>query len=250
MQLTRALYRSSTLFFVVFCALVVWGFWLPYYSNPLGISDLLLQVHGLAMTLWCVMLVAQAYLIRTNERSLHRLLGKASYVLAPVNVVLQTVVLWVRVPMLERLFDQSVMSARGFTFVSHSLGTILLFGLLYGLAVLYRRTAPVHARYMLCTALPILAPAMDRIVGLFLMPGVAPYLPQVAARPYGPFVVWLIADITVATLAVWDWRTERRLNVFPLVLTLFVAYQAFTVNAYRIPAWREFCGWFFDVPVA
>jgi len=250
MQVTRALYRNSILFFLVFCALVVWGFWRPYYSNPSGISELLLQVHGLAMTLWCVMLVAQAYLIRTNKRSLHRLLGKASYVLAPVNVVLQTAVLWNRTPNLERFFDQGVMSARGFSFVSHSLGTILLFGLLYGLAVLNRRTAPVHARYMVCTALPILAPAMDRIVGLYLMPGVAPYLPQVAGRPYGPFVVWLIADLTVAALAVWDWRSERRLNVFPLVLVLFVAYQAFTINAYRLPAWREFCGWFLGVPIA
>ena len=71
MQLTGALYRSSILVFAAFSTLVLWGFWNSYYSNPLemvalGNSITVVHLHGAGMTLWCVMLVSQAYLIRTN----------------------------------------------------------------------------------------------------------------------------------------------------------------------------------------
>ena len=97
MQLTSTLYRNSIFVFAVFFTLVTWGFWSTYYSNPLemvalGNSLTAVHLHGAGMTLWCVMLVSQAYLIRTNRRDLHRMIGRSSYVLAPVVIVLQWLV--------------------------------------------------------------------------------------------------------------------------------------------------------------
>ena len=88
MQLTSALHRNSIFVFSAFFALVIWGFWNSYYSDPvamgaLGSSVSLVHLHGAGMTLWCLMLVSQAYLIRSNRRSLHRLVGRSSVVLVP-----------------------------------------------------------------------------------------------------------------------------------------------------------------------
>jgi hypothetical protein len=93
MQLTNVLYRRSAVYFATFFALIIWGFWSTYYSNPLEIgartNAAILQFHGIVMTAWCVMLVAQACLIRFNKRAMHRLVGTGSYVVAPVVVMSQ-----------------------------------------------------------------------------------------------------------------------------------------------------------------
>jgi len=248
MQLTSALYRNTILFFATFYALVLWGFWNRYYSNPLQVSNLLVQLHGFAMTLWCVMLIAQAYLIRTSRRALHRLIGKTSYVLAPLNVVLQIAVIRSTVPAHPELFDKGMISAPGFVFLSLSIVGASVFAVLYGLAIFFRRTPALHARYMACTALPILAAATDRIV-FFYFAKTAERLPKVAGTPYAPFVAWAMADLTLMTLVVWDWTSHRRLNVFPLVLLALLAYQVFTVNAHQVSLWRTFCQWFLGYPL-
>jgi uncharacterized membrane protein YozB (DUF420 family) len=113
MHLSAALYRNSIAFFLVFTALTVWGFWNTFYSNPLQLSDVLLQVHAVAMTLWFAMLLAQAYLIRTNQRSLHRRIGVTSYVLAPLVVVLLVAAVRFRVPELPGFFVDGTPTPRG-----------------------------------------------------------------------------------------------------------------------------------------
>lgn len=42
---------------------------------------------SVAMALWLLMLISQAFLIRTDRRTLHRLAGRASYVLVPLIVL-------------------------------------------------------------------------------------------------------------------------------------------------------------------
>ncbi|MBK8279641.1 MAG: hypothetical protein IPK94_05760 [Saprospiraceae bacterium] len=41
------------------------------------------HTHGLGMMMWCMMLISQALLIRINKNSIHRLIGKFSYLLVP-----------------------------------------------------------------------------------------------------------------------------------------------------------------------
>jgi len=243
MQPNIALNRYSLAFFLCFLALVIWGFWNTYYSNPLQIPDLLRQLHALCMTAWCALLIAQAYLVRTNRRALHRAIGKASYVLVPINVILQIAVLQNRVSQRPQLFDHGVLLPRGLTQAALTLGAAVLFGLLYALAMSNRRTPPVHARYMICTVLPILSPATDRIIGQHV-PAITHWLPRAADRPFAPFLAWVIGDSLLIALAIWDWKSGRRYGVFPVVLLLAIGYQAFTLTAYRVGAWRLFCAWF------
>jgi hypothetical protein len=241
--LTNYLFRNSILFFAVFCFLVLWGFWSTFYSNPLQLSSLLIHLHGSAMTLWCLMLLGQAYLIRTNRRDLHRFIGRISYVLAALNVALQISVLRNRVPAHAELFDQGVISAQGLVFLSLGIGNACVFALLYGLAINYRRKPALHARFIVCTTLPILPAATDRILDNYF-PNALQNIPKVAGEPYGPLAAWGAADLTLVAFAVWDWRSRQRPNVFPFVLLILLAHQIFTVNAHRVPAWKTFCQWF------
>jgi hypothetical protein len=46
---------------------------------------------------------------------------------------------------------------------SHMVGASVLFVVFYTLAILYRRIAPIHGRFMLCTALPFLDAAVEDV---------------------------------------------------------------------------------------
>jgi hypothetical protein len=249
MQLTSALYRKSVVIFGGFVVLVGWGFWSTYYSNPLamtaqGPSVSLVHLHGLAMTLWCLMLCTQAYLIRTGRRSWHRAVGKASYGLAPLVIALQVMVMANFVPTQANLVDQGVVSDRGAVFMSLLLGMTAMFSGLYALAIYHRRNAAIHARLMVATALTVLAPATDRIVNTYF-PTLTNYLPQVHKNEM--LVAFLIADLLLIGLSIWDWRSRPRLKVFPIVLLAMLGYQAFTINAYRVAPWKELCQWFLRI---
>jgi hypothetical protein len=241
MPLTRALYRNSPLFFLSFFVLVLWGFWNSYYSNPLQFSDALVHAHGFVMTLWCLMLVTQSYLVRTNRKTLHQRLGRLSYVLAPLNVILMVTV--VRQNVLNRPVFEGELTPLLSVFLSLTLVGAAVFSLLYGLAIAFRRNPALHGRFMLCTPFPILAAAIDRILTSYF-PGIAALLPEVAGVPYRPFVTWALVDGLLVGLSIWDWQSNRRLGVFPIVLLILLAYHSFTANAYRAPLWNTFGEWF------
>jgi len=243
MQLTSVLYRNSVLFFTVFVLAVLWAFWGTYYSNPFQVSNGLIHLHGIAMSLWCAMLLGQAYLIRSGQRALHRQIGRASFVLAPLNFALQIAVVHGHMLRFPRYVEAGAVTDAAYVFLSLSLIGAVLFAIFYGLAILNRRIPAIHGGFMVCTTLPILAAVTDRIIA-FYFPEFGSRLPVVAGAPYFPFVAWAIEDSVVISLSIWDWTSHRRLKVFPVALLLLVSYQVFTLNAYRVPLWRALCDWY------
>ena len=71
-RLEPALHRFGARLFIVFLALAVWAFWPSYFARLFEQPNLWFHAHGVALTLWLVMLVVQAQLIRTQRRSWHR----------------------------------------------------------------------------------------------------------------------------------------------------------------------------------
>jgi hypothetical protein len=58
------------------------GFWFTYFTKVLDQENYRMRTHGVTLILWCLMLISQAYLIRAKKHSLHKQIGKFSYVLA------------------------------------------------------------------------------------------------------------------------------------------------------------------------
>ncbi len=83
MKLEKSLSDKSYIWFIVFFAFVILAFWFTYFTRILDQENYRMHLHGIALILWCLMLIAQALLIRLNYRSLHRQIGKFSYLLVP-----------------------------------------------------------------------------------------------------------------------------------------------------------------------
>jgi hypothetical protein len=241
-----ALHRLSPRFFVLFLALTVWAFWPSYFSRLFEQPTLLHHAHGIVLALWLGMLVVQAQLIRTQRRPWHRQLGKLSYVLAPAVVVVTTA-----------FVHQQMSGVRGFAVlpapVLHSLalmlGSLVAFALFYGFAIAKRRDSHAHARWMVSTVFPMFTPVTDRLIAAHLRPMIG-VLPRIEGNPVLPVVGFAAADLLLIALSWWDWRANRRLDVFPVALGVLLIYHVGTLTLHRVPLWNAFAVWFLGLPLS
>ena len=241
MQLTKTLYRKSAFVLGVFLLFALFAFWPGYFHNPFSVPDYHIHVHGIIATSWCVLLVVQAYLIRSKNRDLHRRLGKLSYVLAPL-VFLSTVSVY------QNLVQGNEVTVSEQMFAGLVFGEVTLFALMYGLAIYHRDTPTVHARYMVCTPLPMIPPIFNRILGTHY-PEVFQIVPTIDGHEIPQGVTVPATLLIIAGLLIWDWRSHNRLDVFPVVLILFILFEGLSFLLYRVPIWGSFLEWFFGLPL-
>ena len=84
------LFHNAGYFFIALLALSVIAFWEPYFSLVLdgdltAITTNYKHFHVLMAVFWLALLITQPYLIQTNKRAQHRLVGKSGYVLGPLD---------------------------------------------------------------------------------------------------------------------------------------------------------------------
>ena len=99
-------YRRSAPFFAALVLLAIPAFWPTYLALRPYEADWHVHVHGIALFLWSVMLIAQPWLILRGKARIHRKVGKASYVLAPVIVVSTILLAHHRLYLSTPTFDQ------------------------------------------------------------------------------------------------------------------------------------------------
>jgi hypothetical protein len=247
MRADAALYRNSARFFALFLLCLLFAFWPSYFARLFEQPSWFYHLHGIALTLWAVMLVAQAQLIRTGRRALHRQIGKASYVLAPALVAITASFVHYRVagasPTLERLPPFVPY------FLALTLNSLLVFAAFYALAIYYRREAGRHARWMISTVFPLFTPITDRLIGAH-WPSLAALAPRIDGSPILPVFGFALADAILLGLAAWDWRANRRADVFAPALAVLALYHVSVLTLYRVPAWRAFCVGFLSLPLS
>ncbi len=239
MKLEQTLYQKSYIYFIVFFLFVLAGFWLTYFTKVLDQENYRMHLHGIVLISWCLMLVVQPYLIREKKYTLHKQVGKFSYLLVPL-IVITTLDLYK-----YRLSELTALSIRDYLFTASVLNALLTFLVFYGLAIYYRKKPMVHARYMICTVFAMFTAVIDRII-MFYFPGLLPYFPSVDG-PVIQVVGLTLADILIVALCIWDWRSHRRLNVFPVALMVHLLYHYSVLNFYKFTFWQSFSIWFFEL---
>ena len=129
------------------------------------------------------------------------------------------------------------------------LGSLVAFAVCYAAAMLKRHDSQVHARWMVCTVFPMFTPVSDRLIAVNA-PSMMAWLPRIEGNPVLPVVGFALADLILLALSLWDWRANRRLDVFPVALGVLLVYHVATLTLHRVPLWNAFCVWFLSLPLS
>jgi hypothetical protein len=166
--------------------------------------------HGAMMMGWLIMLVVQPILILSGRFGLHRLLGKASYILAPLVLVSMYLISQFRF----RGIMESSGQAGAVAHLALNLPNIVFFAVLYTLAVIYRGRAELHMRYMVSTAFVLVGPGLARALigygGVSLADAV--------------MFVRAVTPLITGVLMVVDSVRTKRISPFALVFAFMVLH--------------------------
>jgi hypothetical protein len=217
-----------------------WDFQL-YFSNPA--PDAINAAKFTAQRSILMVFTFKAWLIRTGRKHLHRQIGKAYYALVAFLILATTNLVHFRI------HSAGPLTNVGLYFLALVLNSIVVFLCLYALAIYHRRTPAIHARYMICTLFPFVTPVTDRIIAVNF-PSLLREVPVIDGAPVVPVIGFALADIILVALTLWDWRSGRRLKVFPIALVLVLIYHAGVLSFYRFGFWRSFGEWFLSLPLS
>jgi len=154
--------RNLYLAFLAAFAVMLLGFW-PSFTGAFGPLDPMREVHGALAVTWMALLVVQSWLIGHGHNRWHRWIGRTSLVIVPALLASAFVVIR------DMLGPHSHFSRElRLTLAWLDLWSLPLFGLLFVLALVYRRTMFLHSRFMASTVFVALIPALGRFYGMNL----------------------------------------------------------------------------------
>lgn len=211
---------------VIFPLLVLAGFARTYYLKGLfdtpPLPGLLVHVHGVVMTSWVLLFVAQIGLVASRRTKVHQRLGVLGGVLA---------ILVFCVGILTAISSAARGSFPGpppLEFLVVPLGDMVVFGILVGTALYFRRRLEIHKRLMLLASLTLLAPAIARIPLRFIETG-------------GPLVFFGLTDLCVIACVAFDTIRNRRLHpAFAWGTLLFIGSQPLRLMLAGTDPWLRF----------
>ncbi|MBL7871681.1 MAG: hypothetical protein JNM78_08740 [Cyclobacteriaceae bacterium] len=236
MKLEKALYDRSYLYFVAFFLFVLVAFWLTYVTKLFDQESYRMHLHGITLFVWCSLLIVQPFLIRQRKYIWHKRFGKFSYVLVPLLII-------TTVDLLHFRLGQNPLRTIDFFFSALVLNALVGFLILYGLAIYNRKKPVIHARYMVSSVFLFFTPVTDRIISIFF-PAMLKYFPTLDGSPIEALFGFLLADIMLIGLCIWDWRSHKRFTAFPIALVILLLYHFSVLNFYKFEFWKSFTTWF------
>ena len=211
-------------YYVLLCmAVIVAGFW-PSYFAQWGSVPWQFHAHGVAASIWVMMVAAQSWSVHNKQLPLHRAVGKSSLLLFPF--------------LIGGLFAIIDVTGKGFVggdFIRTTFGGEFLIGLglavaayvlLFYRALKHRRKVWLHSGYMLATPLILFESPLSRILGTWI-PALRYNGPQ-DNHLFMDSILWAMA-VELAVIAVLWWRFRDKAAPF-LVAALFIVAQMLTMG--------------------
>jgi hypothetical protein len=213
---------------IAFPLVVLAGFGRTYYFKGYfdvpPLASALVHIHGLLMTTWVALFMAQVWFISSKRVRVHQRLGYGGIGLA-ILIVAAGYVTALRAAKYGAASTPPGVSPMAFLIVP--LFDLLMFAILFGAAVYYRKKPAAHKSLMLLTAVNFLPPAVARI-------------PIAALQALGP--LWFFGFPTVVALVclgLESWRYRRLNRVFLVGTLLLIASYILRLMIMGTSTWME-----------
>ena len=217
-------YRNAPHYVLACIAVIVAGFW-PSYFAQWGSVPWQFHAHGIAASLWVLMVLAQSWTVHKEQLPLHRAVGKSSLLLFPFLIGGLAAII--------DLTGKGFVSGDGVTrqlfggqFLVGLALAIAAYVVLYYRALKYRRKVWLHSGYMLATPLILFESPFSRVMGMFI-PAFTIRGPQDFDRLI-PSIEWAMAVSLTVVAALWL-RYRAKASPF-LVAGGFIVAQMLTMG--------------------
>jgi hypothetical protein len=214
---------------IAFAITVFVGFTRSYYLKSwFGTPELsrLVHLHGLVFTTWFLFFLAQTALVASGRTWLHRRMGVAGAVLAGLVVIVGTAVAINRV----KSGTSPIPGVSPLSFLAIPLFDMVVFAILVGAAIYFRRQLEWHKRLMTLSMITLLPAPIARL-----------HFPML---PPGPPTFFGLADLFVVAMLVYDLTTRRKVHRATVWGGLLVvASQPFRMMISGTSTWLAFASW-------
>ena len=215
---------SVAILITVFAGFSRTWFLRPYFQTQPLLP--LLIAHGIIFSSWIVLFLTQTTLIAAKRTRVHMRLGIAGGVLASLMLVIGMYTALVR-----SKGPSPIPGVNTLSFLTIPLGDMLMFGILTGAALYFRRRPDTHKRLMLLGTIAILPAAVARLPFRFVETG-------------GPLVFFGLSDLLILPMIIFDIATRGRPHRATLIGgALIVISHPLRMVVGGTQAWLAFATW-------
>jgi hypothetical protein len=217
---------------ILFPITVLIGFGPTYYlkgffSTP-PVARTLIHIHGFVMSAWVILFVVQVYLIRSTKIKLHQRLGILSIILGLALIVIG---LMTAVAATKYGSSSAPPGIKPLEFLVVPFFDVIVFAVLFGAALYYRRNAANHKRLMLLTVLNLVPPAIARF-------------PFGLTAAFGPLWFFGVPDLLALIFVIVDtWRNKKLNKVFLAGTIFLIASHWLRLPFSTTQTWNDFAVW-------
>ena len=215
------------MWFTLALVVTVVGFW-PTFFGQLASQSTAHLVHGFTATAWMVAAASQAWLAKQRGFALHRRVGRWLLLLPPIIGLSGLHVVQI---MLRRNQEQLDVVRFKFTFLD--IGVLAFFLLFVVLAVVSarRRQMALHAKWMACTTILALEPALERFYILVI--------PIVSNFDDALYLSLGTVEALLLVLIVREWQLRRVRAPYPILLCFFLTVHVLATPVANNPTFQS-----------
>ncbi len=224
-------YPRAHYYVLAVMAVIVAGFW-PSYFAVWDSAPWQFHAHGVAASVWVIMVAAQSWTAHHRQLSVHRAVGKASLLLFPFLIGGLAAIIDVTAKGFVA-GDNPVRMMFGGSFLIGLVLAIAAYVTVYYRALRFRRKVWIHSGYMLTTPLILFESPFGRVLNGF-MPGLAIRGPD-DLHLIMPAIMWSMALELAIVAAIWLKYREKATPF--LVAGGFILAQMLTMGLMAETAW-------------
>lgn len=203
-------------------------FYLKFAFDTPPLPSMLVQIHGLLMTLWVGFFITQVFLIRTKNHKTHMRWGIVGVVLASAIVIVGFLT---AVAAAKYGSPTAPPDIPPLAFLTVPFFDILIFAGLFAAAIWYRKRPADHKRLMLLLVISLLPPAVGRF-------------PIAALAALGPLFFFGVPTVIAIVLVILDtWRNRRLNRVFLVGAIILIASYPLRIILAGTEVWHSFAVW-------
>jgi uncharacterized membrane protein YozB (DUF420 family) len=217
---------------IMFPLIVLIGFGRTYYlkfafdAPPL--SNALVHLHGLVMSLWVGFFILQVWLIRSKNARLHM---KVGWVGVALGFAILVVGFFTAAHAAKLGAPSSPPDIPAISFFAVPFFDLVMFVILFGAAIYYRKRLADHKRLMLLTVLNFLPPSIARI-------------PVQSLQSFGPLFFFGVPTVVAIGLIAYDtWRNKKLNKMFLAGAILLIISYPVRLVLMGTDAWVGFATW-------